>query len=315
MKGTHRKRKVNDNYKDIRNKESGNKFNIDIDDETICDDHIMEIQPQRKLKKYTPLVSEEFNIDEHIDDSNSIMISNLVTTNKCARKDNCQNTDVLACERGVSKISLNSTCNNCTVGDGDISDDSIHKEIKSDSSDVNDNVKGILRKSDKKNTLRRKSVSFDGITDEQLKDSHIYPKDKFQKLKKKKKKKKFKKTLDTKCTSQRINSEQITKIEKASNYLNAWKYNKEEWKFEKLLQSWIIKHMFNVEQITCDTFEILLEYMMNIRGAARELAIEYSQKVIKDKEISAAADDVAEDKNLQDDAAYQRARSLLQYIQ
>lgn len=69
------------------------------------------------------------------------------------------------------------------------------------------------------------------------------------------------------------------------------------------------------KQITCDTFEILLEYMMNIRGAARELAIEYSEKVIKDKEISAAADDVAEDKNLQDDAAYQRARSMLQYIQ
>mmetsp|Transcript_22385 Transcript_22385/g.48701 ORF Transcript_22385/g.48701 Transcript_22385/m.48701 type:complete len:218 (+) Transcript_22385:131-784(+) len=75
--------------------------------------------------------------------------------------------------------------------------------------------------------------------------------------------------------------------EEASSYLTQWKANKSEddlvrasssWKFNKNTQSWLIRHMYEVDKVPKPTFLLLLEYLEGLEG-----------KIIKDRMRSDAS--------------------------
>lgn len=59
----------------------------------------------------------------------------------------------------------------------------------------------------------------------------------------------------------------------AHNYLSAWKHREASpgvWKFNKNTQSWICKNMYDPEKIPKKYFDILLEYLEDLKGILRK---------------------------------------------
>ena len=91
-----------------------------------------------------------------------------------------------------------------------------------------------------------------------------------QKKKRKKKKKKF----------------HVKDPQEAHSYLSLWQQNKKQqektgdealesiWRFNKNTQSWLIRHMYDVEKIAKATFTILILYLEDLKGASRKRVYE-----------------------------------------
>lgn len=58
--------------------------------------------------------------------------------------------------------------------------------------------------------------------------------------------------------------------EEAASYLTQWKASKNNgsssWKFNKNTQSWLIRHMYEVDKVPKSTFLLLLEYLEGLEG-------------------------------------------------
>mmetsp|Transcript_29360 Transcript_29360/g.28231 ORF Transcript_29360/g.28231 Transcript_29360/m.28231 type:complete len:206 (-) Transcript_29360:1915-2532(-) len=54
----------------------------------------------------------------------------------------------------------------------------------------------------------------------------------------------------------------------ATAYIMAWKHNRKEggWKFNTNNQAWLIRHMYEPEQVTKTAFSILMEYFVDLKG-------------------------------------------------
>lgn len=124
------------------------------------------------------------------------------------------------------------------------------------------------------------------------------------------------------------------KKEKALAYLKKWEDDKDNWRFEKLTQMWLLKNMYqeimvrmttlfcfefvsrivlssqSTFQVPAETFAILLKYLVNLKGASRDLVVDLSEKIIAKVEQKTSEEN---DPELQ--TAYNRARSVLQFIQ
>lgn len=60
----------------------------------------------------------------------------------------------------------------------------------------------------------------------------------------------------------------------ASNYLKAWE-TKEGWKFNKNTQSWLLRHMYEADKVSKNTFNTLLDYLKGLQGKnARKRVLE-----------------------------------------
>lgn len=75
----------------------------------------------------------------------------------------------------------------------------------------------------------------------------------------------------------------------AMAYLNEWqnhKNSKGNWKFNKNTQSWIIRHMYEVEKISRGAFEITLDYLGGLEGTTMRSRIraEASRRALRYKE-------------------------------
>ena len=60
----------------------------------------------------------------------------------------------------------------------------------------------------------------------------------------------------------------------AQNYLSMWKYKDSSpgmWKFNKNTQSWICRHMYDTEKIPKSSFDILVEYLKDLKGSMRKV--------------------------------------------
>lgn len=56
-------------------------------------------------------------------------------------------------------------------------------------------------------------------------------------------------------------------------YLTKWKQNKEQWKFQKTRQIWLVKNMYNVERLPVKHFKIMKKYVKSMpEGALREVS-------------------------------------------
>ncbi|XP_013782013.1 uncharacterized protein C7orf50 homolog [Limulus polyphemus] len=73
--------------------------------------------------------------------------------------------------------------------------------------------------------------------------------------------------------------------ENALLYLKLWHTDRHNWSFKKIQQIWLLKNLYQTEQISDDEFEILLEYLVGLKGAARERLVEEAEKLIRTWEI------------------------------
>lgn len=79
-----------------------------------------------------------------------------------------------------------------------------------------------------------------------------------------------------KKTKKRNNKNNIIKDPKeAHSYLSLWQQKQQHndqslWRFNKNTQSWLLRHMYNVDKIAKGTFSILILYIEDLKGASRE---------------------------------------------
>lgn len=79
-------------------------------------------------------------------------------------------------------------------------------------------------------------------------------------------------------------------------YLRLWKSDVRLWKFNKNLQNWLLTNMYDTNKVDPDTFDIMVEYCKDMKGASRQWAEDDSKTIMdlsKDLEaqIAAAAGD------------------------
>lgn len=60
---------------------------------------------------------------------------------------------------------------------------------------------------------------------------------------------------------------------RASSYLKEWQAKSSTWKFNKNMQSWLIRHMYEADKIPKAEFTILLEYLLGLESKAAKTRI------------------------------------------
>ncbi|KAF8793646.1 uncharacterized protein C7orf50 homolog [Argiope bruennichi] len=97
----------------------------------------------------------------------------------------------------------------------------------------------------------------------------------------------------------------------AINYLHEWNSSRESWSFKKKQQCWLLKNLFNTDNISDSDFEILLNYIMDLKGAAKSRLIEECEKVVKlqEEKLENSTGD-----NEASSTTFERARSVLQIL-
>ncbi|KAF9292182.1 hypothetical protein BGZ88_006472 [Linnemannia elongata] len=64
-------------------------------------------------------------------------------------------------------------------------------------------------------------------------------------------------------------------------YLVEWKKARATWKFQKLRQVWLINHMYDDKQLPDSHWSLFLEYIHDLKGAARNSAIADATKIVE----------------------------------
>ncbi|XP_037081437.1 uncharacterized protein C7orf50 homolog [Pollicipes pollicipes] len=66
-----------------------------------------------------------------------------------------------------------------------------------------------------------------------------------------------------------VSSTKKTSPEYAVAYVQQWKEDKDNWKFQKLVQAWILQNLLDDTKISREDFPLVMEYAASVRGAAR----------------------------------------------
>ena len=84
---------------------------------------------------------------------------------------------------------------------------------------------------------------------------------------------------------------------KLMGYISSWNYREVAggWKFNKVLQTWAIDNIFDVEKIDIVLFDALVPYVISIKGASVDRLLANAEEIItedvKDKETSDKVND------------------------
>ncbi|KAF9360984.1 hypothetical protein BGX26_006750 [Mortierella sp. AD094] len=63
-------------------------------------------------------------------------------------------------------------------------------------------------------------------------------------------------------------------------YLVEWKKSRATWKFQKMRQVWLLNSMYDDKQLPSTHWVIFLEYIRDLKGAARNSAVEDAKKIV-----------------------------------
>ncbi|XP_039430234.1 uncharacterized protein C7orf50 homolog isoform X1 [Culex pipiens pallens] len=96
--------------------------------------------------------------------------------------------------------------------------------------------------------------------------------------------------------------------QEVQQYLEAWRDDREKWKFQKLKQIYIQENVFDETRLGTEVWPIALEYLSGTKGSGKEALVKQAQTVIRE------IDQQAKDGEDQEGSRYQRARELLQYL-
>ncbi|KAL6260011.1 hypothetical protein P5V15_009918 [Pogonomyrmex californicus] len=131
------------------------------------------------------------------------------------------------------------------------------------------------------------------------------------KIPKKLSKRQLKKQKALQVIIQKKESSRINIMQKALSYVHRWKHSKNEWKFEKLKQIWLINNLLDENSISETFFPIVLEYFKDCRGKALEILLQKAVEIIKKAEKE---EDEEHKCKIMKSIAYKRARQLLQTL-
>ncbi|KAK9953004.1 hypothetical protein ABG768_017030 [Culter alburnus] len=76
-------------------------------------------------------------------------------------------------------------------------------------------------------------------------------------------------------------SKSSVKEKQALEYLTCWSEKREEWKFNKNSQTWLLHHMFDSVKVSDDHFEVLLSYLDGLRGTARDSTLQKAEAIVR----------------------------------
>ncbi|OMH86092.1 hypothetical protein AX774_g321 [Zancudomyces culisetae] len=83
-----------------------------------------------------------------------------------------------------------------------------------------------------------------------------------------------------KVTEEDLSLDDASGSHKASlRYLLQWKNSKEQWKFQKARQNWLLRHLYDSEKVPVVVFDILVEYLGSIKGNQRVVILEQANKL------------------------------------
>ncbi|KAI8069682.1 hypothetical protein BC940DRAFT_345915 [Gongronella butleri] len=68
-------------------------------------------------------------------------------------------------------------------------------------------------------------------------------------------------------------------------YLKAYTHDRANWKFSKLFQTWLLQYMFDGEAVPKDDFDMLLDYLKDLKGRARDATLEEAQTICQETKI------------------------------
>ncbi|KAM9817269.1 protein cholesin [Neosynchiropus ocellatus] len=97
-----------------------------------------------------------------------------------------------------------------------------------------------------------------------------------------------------------------TASQQALDYLTCWSTQRDEWKFQKTRQTWLLQHMFDPDMIPDDKFPILLEYMEGLRGGAKDTTVQKALVLVQESGL--APDDAVVQQRAQ------RAKEVIQLL-
>lgn len=92
----------------------------------------------------------------------------------------------------------------------------------------------------------------------------------------------------------------------AISYMQLWSSNRDHWKFEKRKQTWLLKNCLNEKLMDDNRFEVFLEYVATVKGAARQSTLVEMKKFVEKYE--------SDESNSGNDVSYSRARQIVQMI-
>lgn len=104
-------------------------------------------------------------------------------------------------------------------------------------------------------------------------------------------------------------------MQRNAEYLRKWKYNRSEWKFEKLRQISIQNHLFiggTTDLMDDYTWDLTIEYLAGTKGAGRDLIVTKAEDIINSIDSRITNQNKDEMVKL---TSYNRARELLQILQ
>ncbi|XP_047635209.1 uncharacterized protein C7orf50 homolog [Phacochoerus africanus] len=96
--------------------------------------------------------------------------------------------------------------------------------------------------------------------------------------------------------------------ELALDYLCGWAQKREDWRFQKTRQTWLLVHMYDRDQVSEEHFPTLLAYLEGLQGRARELTVQKAEALMQELDQAGAG---AEASLL---GKTQRARQVLQLL-
>nr|XP_005910357.1 PREDICTED: uncharacterized protein C7orf50 homolog [Bos mutus] len=92
----------------------------------------------------------------------------------------------------------------------------------------------------------------------------------------------------------------------ALEYLCSWAQKREDWRFQKTRQTWLLLHMYDRDQVPDEHFPALLAYLEGLRGRARELTVQKAEALMRELDEAGAG--------TLPPGGTQRARQVLQLL-
>ncbi|XP_074137225.1 protein cholesin isoform X2 [Sminthopsis crassicaudata] len=132
---------------------------------------------------------------------------------------------------------------------------------------------------------KKLSVKMDAASDEEKQDEQELTPEEMRilerKLKKERKKEQKKQLREAGICVVKENLEKPSGAELALDYLTSWANKREEWKFQKTRQTWLLLHMYDSNKVPDKHFSILLDYLEGLKGRAREVTVQKAEMLMK----------------------------------
>ncbi|PKK78242.1 hypothetical protein RhiirC2_770461 [Rhizophagus irregularis] len=178
-------------------------------------------------------------------------------------------------------------------------DDSFEIEKKRKKHKNKDKVTKEERKKEKKDIHRKKKqkVNYEKITDEKDSDRNESENLSIQLPLENNKTNDLNSVLAIEQTKLKIPEEFTQTVKAGLKYLINWRYCKEQWKFQKIRQIWLLKNAYSEDLLSEDFFELFLDYIAELLGQSRDRTLEMAQDMINRLESEQKDDETTDQKD------------------